>query len=151
MKRKPLALALALALACLITTPSFAGTFEWTSGWGMGTSEYAVDDGNKNALLISCPSEGYVSAEATIQGERYDSESQPGFDLIVDGVTFSNPFYTDCRVCADIFKAQFWEAFRKANRLQLSVDGQVVNLPTTKLQDVTQPLDDPANGCYAAW
>ena len=140
MKRKPLA----LALTCLITTTSFAGAFEWTSGWGMGTSEYAVDDGNNNALLISCPSEGYVSAEATIQ-------SQPGFDVIVDGVTFSNPFYTDCRVCADIFKAQFWEAFRKANRLQLSVDGQVVNLPTTKLHDVTQPLDDPANGCYAAW
>ena len=99
MKRKPLA----LALTCLITTTSFAGAFEWTSGWGMGTSEYAVDDGNNNALLISCPSEGYVSAEATIQGERYDSESQPGFDVIVDGVTFSNP------------------------------------------------LDDPANGCYAAW
>ncbi|MGB7388959.1 MAG: hypothetical protein WA929_15345 [Pseudomonas neustonica] len=142
---------LALSLTCLLTAPALAGTLEWTGGWAMGTSEYAVDDGNNNALLISCPSEGYVSAEATIQGQQYFSESQPGFDVIVDGVTFSNPFYTDCRVCADIFKAQFWRAFRNANHLQLSIDGQVVNLPITKLQDITQPIDAPANGCYAAW
>lgn len=142
---------LTLTLTCLITAPAFAGSSEWTTGWAMGTSEYAVDDGNSNALLISCPSDGYVSAEATIQGERHDSESQPGFDVIVDGVTFSNPFYTDCRACADIFKAEFWEAFRKANSLQLSVDGQTVNLPATNLQDVTQPLDNPANDCFAAW
>ena len=142
---------LTLALTCLIATPALAGTGEWTSGWAMGTSEHAVDDGNNNALLISCPSEGYISAEATIQGERYDSESEQGFDVIVDGVTFSNPFYTDCRVCADIFKSQFWEAFRQANRLQLAAGGHVVNLSTKGLKSGTHPLDAPANNCNPAW
>ena len=142
---------LPLALACLIATPALAGTGEWTSGWAMGTSEHAVDDGNNNALLISCPSDGYISAEATIQRERYDSESEQGFDVIVDGVTFSNPFYTDCRACADIFKAQFWEAFRQANRLQLAAGGHVVNLSTKGLKAGTHPLDAPANDCNPAW
>ena len=52
MGRKGLLVPLAF---CTLATPAVAGTHEWTSGWAMGTTEYAVDDGNRNSLLISCP------------------------------------------------------------------------------------------------
>ena len=36
-----------LLLCGLLTCASVqAGTYEWTSGWGMGVSEHLVDDGN---------------------------------------------------------------------------------------------------------
>lgn len=45
-----------LLLCGLLTCASVqAGTYEWTSGWGMGVSEHLVDDGNGNELNISCP------------------------------------------------------------------------------------------------
>jgi len=60
----------------------------------MGTNEYAVEDGNGNELVIACPTEDgrYVSASITVNGQAYRSEDGQGFDLIVDGKTFRNPF-----------------------------------------------------------
>jgi hypothetical protein len=61
------------ALAALMSGTAVAGTYEWTSGWGMGVSEHLVDDGNGNELNISCPDyeeQGYVSAYATINGKQ---------------------------------------------------------------------------------
>lgn len=138
-----------LAVLCLAPTgPVLA---EWTSGWGMGTAEYAVTDGNLNELIISCPSDSAISASATIMGQRYDSDQQPGFDVIVDGEEFTNPFFTDCRVCVNIFSMSFWEAFRNANNLKLVANGQTINLPTTNLKEILPPLTDPANACQSAW
>lgn len=76
----------------------------------MGVSEHLVDGGKGNELIISCPDyeeQGYVRACATISGEQYSSIDEPGFDLIVDGVTYSKPFYTGCRVCSEIFRWEF--------------------------------------------
>ncbi|WP_374377789.1 hypothetical protein [Pseudomonas fluvialis] len=44
-----------LLCSLLISASAQAGTYEWTSGWGMGVSEHQVDDGNGNDLNISCP------------------------------------------------------------------------------------------------
>ncbi|OHZ01904.1 hypothetical protein R5R73_15515 [Salinicola sp. LHM] len=129
-----------------------AGTYEWTSGWGMGVSEHLVDDGNGNELNVSCPDyaeDGYVSAYATIHGKSYSSEDE-GFDVIVDGETYTNPFYTDCHVCGANFPA-FWEVLRKANRLQISAEGSKVTLPTKNIAAVLKPLDSPENSCRSAW
>lgn len=40
-------------LSCLAANTASAGTNTWTSGWAMGTAEYAVDDGNGNELVIA--------------------------------------------------------------------------------------------------
>ncbi|HBP1969508.1 hypothetical protein FA346_26245 [Pseudomonas aeruginosa] len=143
---------LALALAWALTSTAWGGTYEWTSGWGQGVSEYQADDGNGNALSISCPDHegGYISAYADIAGKAYSSDQEGGFDVIADGVLYSNPFFTDCRVCAANFPG-FWKALRQANNLQISAEGRTVNLPTKNLEAVLRPLDDPHNSCTAAW
>lgn len=141
-------------LAC---TSANAGTYEWTSGWGMGVSEHMVDDGNGNELNISCPNyeeDGAVRAYATIAGKQYSSQDgaiseDRGFDVIVDGEHYSNPFFTDCRVCGANFPA-FWQALRQANRLQLVGGGQTINLPTKNIAAVLAPLDSPENSCSSA-
>lgn len=141
------------ALLLLATTPALAGSYEWTAGWGMGVSEYQVDDGNDSALSIACPDsaeDGPMRAHASIRGQQYDSAESGGFDVIVDGETYGNPFYTDCRVCAGNFP-YFWEALRKANHLQISADGQTVKLPTRNIDQVLRPLDNPENSCRTAW
>ncbi|MDH4567192.1 hypothetical protein E8E95_10925 [Pseudomonas sp. BN414] len=142
-----------LLCSLLAGTGAHAGTYEWTSGWGMGVSEHLVDDGNGNELNISCPDheeDGYVRAHASIGGRQYSSDEGNGFDVIVDGETYSNPFFTDCRVCGTNFPG-FWEALRKANNLKLAAGGQTVNLPTKSISSVLQPLGSPENSCHSAW
>lgn len=144
---------LVAALGCLITSTASAGTNTWTTGWAMGTSEYAVDDGNGNELVIACSDEEerYVSASTTVNGKVYSSEDAQGFDVIVDGKSFSNPFNTDCRACSSIFSNEFWGALRTANRLQISAQGKLINLPTQNLKTVLPAQDDQNNSCRAAW
>lgn len=141
----------AAACAMLISAgPSIAGP-SWTAGWGMGVAEYAVEDADGNALLISCPEEDYISAEAVIRGDTYRSEADSGFDVIVDGVRYSNPFFTDCRVCGDIFRSEFWDAFRTAKSIQVVGKRGSFDLPTAGLREATRSLSDVANSCHPAW
>lgn len=93
--RKQILLVSLLGWATASTT--FAGTYEWTSGYAQGVAEHLVDDGNGNELNISCPDddESPVTAYASIAGKQYSSNQSNGFDVIVDGVTYSNPFFTD--------------------------------------------------------
>lgn len=144
-------LLLASLLGWLATGTAFAGTYEWTTGYAQGVQEHLVDDGNGNQLDIACPDddESPVTAYATIAGKQYSSEGE-GFNVIVDGTTFSNPFYTDCHVCGANFPG-FWTALRKANNLQLSAGGKTVKLPTKNLPQVLQPLDSKKNLCRSAW
>lgn len=142
-----------LVLGLLLSSVAFAGRYEWTAGWAMGVSEYAVDDGNANELVIACPDsseQGAISATATINGRVYYSAENGGFDVLVDGERFTDPFNTECRVCADIFSG-FWPSLRAANRLQLSADGVVVNLPIKNIHNVLPALEDAQNTCRVAW
>ncbi|PAU59209.1 hypothetical protein BZL41_17005 [Pseudomonas sp. PIC25] len=139
-----------------MTVPKvWAGTYEWTSGWGMGVSEYSVDDGNGNELNISCPSEDavlndpYISAHATIMGKSYAS-TETGFDVIVDGVAYENPFFTDCRACGANFP-EFWKALRNANNLHMRAEGKTIRLPTKSIKKELRPLDEKGNTCKSAW
>lgn len=142
---------IAIALLTLAPVAVSAGSYEWTSGWGMGVSEHLVDDGNYNALNISCPDdEGGVSAYATINAKEYSSNDEAGFDVIVDGEVYSNPFFTDCNVCNANFEG-FWDDLRTAKRLQLSAQGQIVNLPSKNIGEVLKPLGHPENSCRSAW
>lgn len=62
--------------------PHASSASGWHSGWGMGITEYLVDDGRGNQLNISCPDhteDGYVRAYATIGGKSYSSENQDRF------------------------------------------------------------------------
>ncbi|WP_309140093.1 hypothetical protein [Pseudomonas sp. PDM25] len=87
---------------------------------------------------------------ASIAGKQCASGDDVGFDVIVDGVHYSNPFFTNCRACGNAFSA-FWEALRSANHLQISDGRKAVNLPTTHLAQVALPLDSPENSCKSAW
>ncbi|PYC29607.1 hypothetical protein DMO17_02615 [Aquipseudomonas alcaligenes] len=139
-------------ISSLMASTASAGTNEWTAGWGMGASEHLIDDGNSNSLNVSCPDdpEGHVSAYATIGGKEYSSEDDIGFDVIVDGVIYRHPFYTDCRACDASFPG-FWQALRKANRLELMAEGKVVRLSTNNIAAVLPALDSPENTCRSAW
>ncbi|RON49603.1 hypothetical protein [Pseudomonas frederiksbergensis] len=149
MKQK---LLLAFFLGCSITSTVSAGTYEWTSDWAQGVSEYLVDDGNGNELNISCSNEeGHpVTAFATIGGKQFSSDDEVGFDVIIDGVGYSNPFFTDCHACGNAFPA-FWKALRNANHLQISDEHKTVNLSSKNLANVVLPLDSSENSCKSAW
>ncbi|OHC29807.1 MAG: hypothetical protein A2Y50_01330 [Pseudomonadales bacterium RIFCSPLOWO2_12_59_9] len=149
MNKKALLIAL---LTWMAATAANAGTNTWTSGWGMGVSEFLVDDGKGSSLNISCPDDeqGYVSGYATIGEKQYSSAEGAGFDVIVDGKTYSNPLFTDCHACGAGFP-EFWKALRKADRLELAADGNVVHLPTKNIAGVLKPLLDPKNTCRSAW
>ncbi|MGU1385339.1 hypothetical protein ACSEQ0_24375 [Pseudomonas aeruginosa] len=144
-------LLLTALLGTLLSSVAQAGTSTWTASYTQGVEEHLVDDGNGNQLNITCPDDGEsaVSAYATIAGKQYSSE-RDGFDVIVDGITFSNPFYTDCEACSASFPG-FWAALRKANSLQLSAGGQTVKLPTQNLPQVLQPLTSKKNLCRSGW
>lgn len=139
-------------LGCLIANTASAGTNQWTTDWAQGISEYLVDDGNGNELNISCSNDNDspVTAFASIAGKQYASDDDVGFDVIVDGVRYSNPFFTDCHACGNAFPA-FWKALRNANRLQISDEHTTVNLPSKNLAKVVQPLDSSENSCKSAW
>lgn len=145
-------LLLTALLGTLLSSTTQAGTYEWTSGWGQGVTENLVDDGNGNGLNISCSSEDdqAVRAYASIAGQEYSSEEGEGFDVIVDGTTYSNPFFTDCHACGANFPG-FWAALRRANNLQLSAEGKTVKLPTKNLSQTLQPLNSKKNHCRSAW
>ncbi|MDG9853648.1 hypothetical protein N5C93_24815 [Pseudomonas nitroreducens] len=149
MKRNLLVAAFLTAVA---VSAASAGTYEWTSGYAQGVQEHLVDDGNGNELNISCPDDGEsaVSAYASIAGKQYSSNDDIGFDVIVDGTTYSNPFFTDCHACGSNFPG-FWAALRKANNLQISAEGKTVKLPTKNLSQVLQPLNSNKNLCRSAW
>lgn len=142
----------ALLISLITAASALAGTYKWTSGWGMGVSEYLVDDGNGNELNISCPDdeERYIRAYATIAGKKYDSHSEARFDVIVDGEHYSNPFYTECRVCSANFKV-FWSALRNANNLFISADGKTVRLPVQDIKENLPPLDNHESTCRYGW
>lgn len=76
-------LLLTALLGTLLSSTTQAGTYEWTSGWGQGVTEYLVDDGNGNGLNIACSSEDdqAVRAYASISGQEYSSESDEGLLL----------------------------------------------------------------------
>lgn len=135
----------------LVVLPCIAGTYEWTEGWGMGVSEYSVDDGNGIELSIACSPERGVSAGLSLPGQYISSDDQPGFDLLVDGELYSNPFFTDCRVCDANFREAFWDALREANKLKVVINERVINLPTTNLGEVLPSQDDPNNVCLSRW
>lgn len=141
-----------LGAALLTTSSSQAGTYEWTTGFAQGVVEHIVDDGNGNGLNISCSADDgrAVTAYASIAGKEYSSDDGIGFDVIVDGTSYSNPFFTDCHACGANFPS-FWAALRKANNLQLSADGKKVKLPTKNLSRELKPLNSKENACKSAW
>lgn len=155
--RTPL-LATVLSLSFGSSLLAQAATPVWKEGFAMGTVEYFVDDGKGNSLVIDCPmdEERHIFGYAHVQGKDYSSgnelsDGNQTFSLIIDGETFSNPFETDCRVCGDIFRHSFWPALRKAKKLQLRVDGHLINLPVRNLSQLLKPLDHPDNQCRSAW
>lgn len=145
-------LLLTAALGAMATNTTWAGTYEWTSGYAQGIAEHMVDDGNGNELNISCPDddESSVMAYATIADKQYSSDNNSGFDVVVDGIRYSNPFFTDCHVCGANFPS-FWDALRNANNLQISAEGKTVKLPTKNLKKVLFSLNSKQNICRSAW
>lgn len=135
-----------------ISGNALAGTHQWTSEWAQGVSEYMVDDGNGNELNISCPNDtdSSTTAFATVAGKQISSSDDVGFDVIIDGVTYSNPFFTDCRACSNAFPA-FWSALRKTKNLQISNGVKTVKLPTANLAKILLSLNSPENFCKSAW
>ena len=90
-----------------------------------------------------------IGAEKLAKAGKF-SDKGDGFDVIVDGTTYSNPFFTDCHACGANFPG-FWAALRKANNLQISAEGKTVKLPTKNLKKVLLPYSDKQNICRSAW
>lgn len=144
------------ALGCgLLTGTALAGTNEWTAGWGMGVTEYHVSNANGNALLVASPDNAdtdQLRAYAFVSGREYSSHGSGAeqFDLIMDGKRYSNPFFTNCRVCDANFPL-FWDAFRNANLLAIQVKDSTVHLSTTNISELFHPLGSELNSCRSAW
>ncbi|HBO3902602.1 hypothetical protein [Pseudomonas aeruginosa] len=143
---------LAPLLGCTAISTTFAGTNEWTTAYAQGVEEHLIADSHGNELNISCPDddESSVRAYASIKGKQYSSERDKGFDVIIDGISYSNPFFTDCHVCGANFP-EFWMALRKAKKIQLSAGKEKVTLPTKNLQETLPALKSKENICRSAW
>ncbi|UYY87729.1 MULTISPECIES: SH3 domain-containing protein [Alcaligenes] len=132
---------------------TLAATYEWSSGYGQGTTEYHVDDGNGNSLLLSCPSGQPRPATATMTTRGFDYHSPKDtieMSFVIDGVEFDDPFNTSCRACENNFVQSFWPALLKANNLFVRADGYEVRFSTKRLRDELLPLNDPANPCLTS-
>ena len=132
---------------------TLAATYEWSSGYGQGTTEYHVDDGNGNSLAIWCPhgSAKSASAQMITRGFYYNSPKDTiEMSFVIDGVEFDDPFNTSCRACENNFVQSFWPALIKANNLFVRADGYEVRFPTKGLRDELLPLNDPANPCLTS-
>lgn len=149
MKRSFLALLLISSSAISHASPTV-----WQSGFGQGKTEFFVGDEQTNYLNFACDAddETTVSASATIGGkEFYSHDDNGGFDVVVDGVEFSNPFNVDCRVCASWFEP-FWKAMKKAKTIELRAHGQAGKIPVKGLSQLMKPYKSDANPCVAnAW
>ncbi|MCQ9616353.1 SH3 domain-containing protein [Paenalcaligenes niemegkensis] len=129
---------------------ALAATYEWSSGYGQGTTEYHVDDGNGNSLAIWCPHGRAKSASAQMITRGFDYNSPKDsieIKFVIDGVEFDDPFNTSCRACENNFVQSFWPALLKANNLFVRADGYEVRFPTKGLSEELLPLDHPANPC----
>lgn len=142
-------------LIAIFPLATLAATYEWSSGYGQGTTEYHVDDGNGNSLAIWCPhGQGKsASAKMTTRGLDYYSPKNTAIQhmiemsFVIDGVEFDDPFNTSCRACENNFVQSFWPALLKANNLFVRADGYEVRFPTKGLRNELLPLNDPANPC----
>ena len=145
MKRVTFSIFLSLASAC-----AFAAPQAWQSGCGQGKTEFFVGDEGKSYLNFACDADDEmspVSASAIIAGKAFDSHNDKGgFDVIVDGVEYSNPFYVECNACSGYFPA-FWAALRKAKRIELKAEGLTSSIPTQGLSQLTKPYGSKENPC----
>lgn len=88
-----------------------------------------------------------VSGSATIAGkEFYSHNDKGGFDVIVDGVEYSNPFFVECNACSGNFP-EFWTAMRKAKTIVLKAEGMTSQIPTKGLSKLTKPYNSKENPC----
>lgn len=147
MDMKKTAFAILLSLACASAS---AGTNEWQSGWGQGKTEFFAGDEAKSYLNFACDENDElspVSASAVIAGkEFYSHNDRGGFDVIVDGVEYSNPFYVECNACSGYFP-EFWDAMRKAKKIELKADGLISSIPTKGFSKLTKPYASKENAC----
>ena len=135
------------------TEVSKFGSYEWQSFRAQGITRSSAQDDNGNGLFISCSEDNPVSALATIGGKPYASDAianEVPFDVVVDGVLYSNPFLTDCRVCANNFDS-FWAALRKANNIKVVAEGNSASIPTNKIASVLLELSSKENSCNTGW
>lgn len=120
----------------------------WETGWGQGKTEFFAGDDKTSYLNFSCDEndETPVSASATIGGKGfYSHDDKGGFDVVVDGIEYSNPFFVECNACASNFPA-FWSALRKGKHIQLKAGSLVSELPTkglSKLLPMYKAKDNP--------
>ncbi|KOX63843.1 hypothetical protein AA303_17235 [Pseudomonas psychrophila] len=141
-----------LSLTC---ASALADTNEWQSGWGQGKTEFFAGDEAQSYLNFACDADDEtspVSASATIAGKAFDSHNDNGgFDVIVDGVEYNNPFYVECNACSGYFP-EFWAAMRKAKSIQLKAGGLTSSIPVKGFSKLTKSYASKENPCgTGAW
>lgn len=132
---------------------SHAAPNVWKSGFGQGKTEFFVGDEQTNYLNFACGADEDppIAASATINGKPfYSNDDEGGFDVIVDGVEYENPFNVDCRVCASNFET-FWKALRKAGKIEIKSAGQSAQIPVKGLSQLLKPYKSDQNPCVASF
>lgn len=142
-------------LLLLVCASASAATGEWQSGWGQGKTEFFAGDESTSYLNFACDADDEmspVSGSATIAGQSfYSHNDKGGFDVIVDGVEYSNPFYVECNACSGYFP-EFWAAMRKAKKIELRAGALTSSVPTKGLSKLLKPYNSKENPCgTGAW
>jgi hypothetical protein len=141
--------ALSFSLLLIACGSASAGTTAWDTGWGQGKTEFSAGDEKSSYLYFACDEndDTPVSASATIAGKPfYSHDDKGGFDVVVDGVEFSNPFYVECNACASNFPA-FWSALRKAKTIQLKAGPLSSSVPVKGLSKLLPAYKAKGNPC----
>lgn len=127
MKKLAMASFVALASSSVL---AFGQPGAWTSGWGMGITEYQATVNDNNKLYIACDPFKPVTMTLTVNGREYGSYEQNNhFGLIIDGVQVNYPYLSSNKQQADTFYWT-WNALRKAKSLvAVTSDGQQLKLP----------------------
>lgn len=128
---------------------------QWSDGWGQGTSEYQATVNDNNRLYIACfgDYEKPVSMTLTVNGHEYGSNSNKGFDLIInnDGVRIETPYETNYRAGHNNFE-YMWKKLRTAKSIvAITHDGKKLSLPTKNVAKTLPALHSKYYACKTEW
>ena len=125
-------------------SPGEPGASAWQEGWAQGVTEYMVSTEDGSYLNISCPDDAVRPAGIYV---GFAGENVANPTLIIDGEEFNIEWVlSDCRACADNYRAM-WQQLRNAKRISVSSpEGAVREFPTSGLATIlpTEPCPSSA-------
>lgn len=122
----------------------------WSKNFSQATTEYYYKD-DSASLAIFCPEGASVSATFESNGQVFESTDElKNFNMEIDGEVFTNPFNTECRVCADIF-VEFWKSFAQSKEAYVVIENKKIPIMTRDTKAIFFDDTGKLESCNTGW